>query len=101
MPLSQKSLSRREFARLFAIGGSATILGHQKLVGSKIETLVEPLLASGKVDWEKIQSQFLIPPELTVLNAAIFVHLLPMFLRQLQITLNVWIVNRYRATGQK
>ena len=70
MPLSQKSLSRREFARLFAIGGSATVLGHQKLVGSKIETLVEPLLVSGKVDWEKIQSQFIIPPELTVLNAA-------------------------------
>ena len=70
MHLSQKSLSRREFARLFAIGGSATVLGHQKLVGSKIETLVEPLLVSGKVDWEKIQSQFIIPPELTVLNAA-------------------------------
>ena len=70
MPLSQKYLSRREFARLFAIGGSVAILGHQKLVGSKIETLIKPLLASGKVDWEKIQSQFLIPPELTILNAA-------------------------------
>ena len=39
-------------------------------MGSKIETLIKPLLASGKVDWEKIQSQFLIPPELTILNAA-------------------------------
>ena len=70
MPLSQKYLSRREFARLFAIGGSVAILSHQKLMGSKIETLIKPLLASGKVDWEKIQSQFLIPPELTILNAA-------------------------------
>ena len=29
------SMSRREFARLFAMGGSAAILSHQTLLGSK------------------------------------------------------------------
>ena len=64
------SMSRREFARLFAIGGSAAILSHQTLLGSKPVRMTDPITTTGTVDWKNIRSQFLMPPELTVLNAA-------------------------------
>ena len=64
------SMSRREFARLFTMGGSAAILSHQTLLGSKPVRMTDPITTAGKVDWKTIRSQFLIPPELTVLNAA-------------------------------
>ena len=64
------SMSRREFARLFAMGGSAAILSHQILLGSKPVRMTDPITSAGTVDWKTIRSQFLMPPELTVLNAA-------------------------------
>jgi len=64
------SMSRREFARLFAMGGSAAILSHQTLLGSKSVRMTDPITSAGTVDWKTIRSQFLMPPELTVLNAA-------------------------------
>ena len=64
------SMSRREFARLFAMGGSAAILSHQTLLGSKSVRMTDPITSAGIVDWKTIRSQFLMPPELTVLNAA-------------------------------
>ncbi len=63
-------MSRREFARLFAMGGSAAILSHQTLLGSKSVRMTDPITSAGTVDWKTIRSQFLMPPELTVLNAA-------------------------------
>ena len=65
-----RSISRREFARLFAIGGSAAILNHQTLLGSKPARMNTPFTSAGTVDWKTVRSQFLMPPELTVLNAA-------------------------------
>ena len=64
------SMSRRDFARLFAMGGSAAILSHQTLLGSKRARRIDPITSVGAVDWETVRSQFLMPPELTVLNAA-------------------------------
>ena len=68
--MTSSSMSRREFARLFAMGGSAAILSHQTLLGSKPVRISNPLFSNGTVDWKTIRSQFRMPPELTVLNAA-------------------------------
>ena len=68
--MTTHSMSRREFARLFAMGGSAAILSHQTLLGSKPLKMTDPRTPAGTLDWETVRSQFLIPPELTVLNAA-------------------------------
>ena len=68
--MTSSSMSRREFARLFAMGGSAAILSHQTLLGSKPGRMSNPLFSNGTVDWKTIRSQFRMPPELTVLNAA-------------------------------
>ena len=68
--MTTHSMSRREFARLFAMGGSAAILSHQTLLGSKPVRMTDSITSAGTVDWKTIRSQFLMPPELTVLNAA-------------------------------
>ena len=68
--MTTHSMSRREFARLFAMGGSAAILSHQTLLGSKPVRMTDPITSADTVDWKTIRSQFLMPPELTVLNAA-------------------------------
>ena len=68
--MTSSSMSRREFARLFAMGGSAAILSHQTLLGSKPVRVSNPFFSDGSVDWKTIRSQFRMPPELTVLNAA-------------------------------
>ena len=68
--MTSSSMSRREFARLFAMGGSAAILSHHTLLGSKPVRMSNPLFSNGTVDWKTIRSQFRMPPELTVLNAA-------------------------------
>ena len=68
--MATHSMSRREFARLFAMGGSAAILSHQTLLGSKPVRMTDPFTSAGTVDWKTVRSQFLMPPELTVLNAA-------------------------------
>ena len=68
--MTSSSMSRREFARLFAMGGSAAILSHQPLLGSKPVRMSDPFFSDGPVDWKTIRSQFRMPPELTVLNAA-------------------------------
>ena len=68
--MTTHSMSRRDFARLFAMGGSAAILSHQALLGSKPVRMIDPITSTGTVDWKTVRSQFLMPPELTVLNAA-------------------------------
>ena len=68
--MTSSYMSRREFARLFAIGGSAAILSHQTLLGSKPVRASNPFFSDGSVDWKTIRSQFRMPPELTVLNAS-------------------------------
>jgi isopenicillin-N epimerase len=68
--MSHSSLDRREFTRLFAFGGSAALLGHPKLDTFKPAPLARTALRTGAVDWPGVRSQFLMPPDVTVLNAA-------------------------------
>ena len=57
--MTTHSMSRREFARLFAMGGSAAILSHQTLLGSKPVRMTDPITSADTVDWKTIRSQFL------------------------------------------
>ncbi|MDE0358909.1 MAG: aminotransferase class V-fold PLP-dependent enzyme [Gammaproteobacteria bacterium] len=72
MPAS--SMNRRDFARLFAAGGSAALLGHPALEGLARRTPSGPLArgsgAGQVVDWDEVRARFLMPPELSVMNAA-------------------------------
>lgn len=64
------SLDRREFARLFVLGGSAALLAHPA-VRELAAVPPAPLRpTSGSPDWEAIRSRFLVPRELSVMNAA-------------------------------
>lgn len=58
-------LDRRQFARLFALGGSAAFLGHPGLAQAAL-----PVRTPGAGLWEDVRARFLMPPDLTVLNAA-------------------------------
>ena len=64
------SLDRREFARLFALGGSAALLRHPALAGVRPTPLSAAELRREAPDWARIREQFLMPRELSVLNAA-------------------------------
>ena len=65
------ALNRREFARLFAVGGSAALLGHPALNAlHAAPPPVAPLRRFGAPDWEAIRARFLMPSDMTVLNAA-------------------------------
>ena len=63
-------MNRREFARLFSLGGSAAILSRESLLGAPPSALDRNFKTGETVDWDVIRSQFMMPPELTVLNAA-------------------------------
>ena len=77
------SVDRRQFAKLFALGGSAALLGRSDLAGSSPKPLsAAPLGSPGTpAFWEEVRAQFLMPPELSVLNAA---NLCPSPLRTLE-----------------
>ncbi len=64
------SLDRREFARLFALGGSAALLRHPALAGVRPTPLSAAELRREAPDWARIREQSLMPRELSVLNAA-------------------------------
>ena len=64
------SMDRRAFTRLFAFGGSAALLGHPRFRGVDAPALTPDRLRPGDVDWVSVREQFLIPDEVTVLNAA-------------------------------
>ena len=81
--MTPSSLDRREFARLFAFGGSAALLGHPALRGllgrDRIAGPGDGAVAAwpprglrfgAEPDWAAVRAQFLMPEELTVLNAA-------------------------------
>ena len=68
--MSRSSVNRREFARLFAIGGSAAMLGHPSFEGFRPAPLSPRSLRPGAVDWDDVRSQFLMPPGVSVMNAA-------------------------------
>jgi len=68
--MSRSSVNRREFARLFAVGGSAALLGHPSFEGFQPAALSTHSLRAGAVNWDDVRSQFLMPPDVSVLNAA-------------------------------
>ena len=66
------SVSRRDFARLFAVGGSAALFAdpvwareHGQSNGSTPE-----IGGTGEAFWKSVRAQFVMPPDLGVLNAA-------------------------------
>lgn len=72
-------LNRRDFARLFALGGSAALVAHPAIADLSSARRSPPLSGrpsaprrgpNGDADWEAVRRDFLMPPELTVLNAA-------------------------------
>jgi isopenicillin-N epimerase len=68
--MSRPSIDRREFTRLFALGGSAALLGHPRLPAFEAPALVPDALRPGAVEWDEVRRQFLMPPDVSVLNAA-------------------------------
>jgi selenocysteine lyase/cysteine desulfurase len=63
-------MNRREFARLFAVGGSAALLTHPDFEPPHPRPLVPRSTPASAADWEQVRAQFLMPPEVSVLNAA-------------------------------
>jgi isopenicillin-N epimerase len=68
-----RSVSRRDFTRLFAFGGSAALLGDPVWAAAKAAAAM-PLPpdgpALGEAYWKAVRAQFVMPPDLGVLNAA-------------------------------
>ncbi len=67
-----ETVSRRHFARLFAIGGSAALIADP--VWAR-QTAPAPALApggpsAGEPFWTSVRGQFVMPPDLAVMNAA-------------------------------
>jgi selenocysteine lyase/cysteine desulfurase len=68
--MTQASIDRRDFARLFALGGSAALLGRVGWDALDPAPLSASSLRAGAVDWDDVRAQFLMPPDVSVLNAA-------------------------------
>ena len=64
------TMDRRDFARLFAFGGSAALLGHPRFEGFHPPAVRAGVPRPRPADWAEVRAQFLMPPELSVLNAA-------------------------------
>lgn len=66
------SVSRRDFARLFALGGSAALFDDPLWAAAR--AMAAPLPPDGpslgEPYWKAVRSQFVMPPDLGVLNAA-------------------------------
>jgi isopenicillin-N epimerase len=64
--------TRREFARLFAVGGSAALFAHPAFAASQpVQRGLAPAgAAGGEAFWDSVRDQFVMPPGLAVMNAA-------------------------------
>ncbi|MDP1569909.1 MAG: aminotransferase class V-fold PLP-dependent enzyme [Vicinamibacterales bacterium] len=74
MPASTRArstVSRRDFARLFAVGGSAALFSSPAWAreAGRAPALPQGVPAS-EADWAAVRAQFVMPPDLTVMNAA-------------------------------
>jgi isopenicillin-N epimerase len=68
---ARSALSRRDFARLFAIGGSAALFAHPAWIREAGAAPALPSAApASEADWAAIRAQFVLPPDLAVMNAA-------------------------------
>lgn len=67
------SVSRRDFARLFAVGGSAALFADPawaRLAPQAPAFAPGSASSSGEAFWKSVREQFVMPPDLAVLNAA-------------------------------
>jgi selenocysteine lyase/cysteine desulfurase len=64
--------SRRDFARLFALGGSAALFAHPAWAQSSSPrpALAAGGAAAGETFWKSVRAQFVMPTDLAVMNAA-------------------------------
>ena len=58
------------FCRLFAFGGSAALLSEPAWGGTQAGSLAPGGVAAGEVFWKSVRAQFMMPPDLAVMNAA-------------------------------
>jgi isopenicillin-N epimerase len=72
MAMRPGSVSRRDFTRLFAAGGSAALFAHPAWAQMPPSSPSLPAggPASGEAFWKAVRAQFVMPPELAVMNAA-------------------------------
>jgi isopenicillin-N epimerase len=65
------AVSRRDFARLFAVGGSAALFSDPAWARENAQAAFAPTISgSGEAFWKSVRAQFVMPPELGVMNAA-------------------------------
>jgi selenocysteine lyase/cysteine desulfurase len=64
------SVSRRDFARLFAIGGSAALFADPVWAREHGQAYAPAIGGTGEAFWKSVRAQFVMPPDLGVLNAA-------------------------------
>ena len=66
------SVSRRDFARLFAIGGSAALFSDPVWAREygQAPAFSPTISGTGEAFWKSVREQFVMPPDLGVLNAA-------------------------------
>jgi isopenicillin-N epimerase len=64
------SVSRRDFTRLFMAGGSAALFAHPAWAQAPPPALPAAGPAAGEPFWTAVRAQFVMPPDLAVMNAA-------------------------------
>lgn len=66
------SVSRRDFARLFAVGGSAALFADPVWAREQGQSngSTPEIGGTGEAFWKSVRAQFVMPPDLGVLNAA-------------------------------
>lgn len=70
MPIRPPTMSRRDLVSLFAFGGSAALLDRDVLAGATPPPLPRSPDEPTASYWQAVRAQFLIPADLSVLNAA-------------------------------
>ena len=60
----------RDFARLFAVGGSAALFSHPAWAQSATACVACGWRGAGEAFWTAVRAQFVMPPDLAVMNAA-------------------------------
>ena len=66
------NVSRRDFARLFAIGGSAALIADPVWAKQNppAPAFAPTITGTGEAFWKSVRAQFVMPAELGVMNAA-------------------------------
>src|SRR5688500_8549745 len=64
------TITRRDFARLFAVGGSAALFAHPEFASARPAPLPAAGAPATDAFWDTVREQFVMPPGLAVMNAA-------------------------------